>query len=302
MVEFNNYNEKTTTKAILAINNQNMVKSLFLTAALHCIFEDPASLDNGDLPEDVRAEVIEIRDHLRMMHKHIVNGIFQCDGVVYGGFVRDTILGAMPHDIDCNMPYIEYIEDLVDYLNRDIDGITFIAQKQTSTECSDYAYSHLIVSTSDMPDVQVSVDVSSYFGNVDSIDFDVNTLIMTDETHILINYGREMPIIDINMVELLQKIREKKFSLLCKDQNNNITTECHECVNFLSPCGHIIAERIQRMVKRGWTLTGHIHCDNPYCILSTEESRTKFIEKLRELHKMSGQFIVDGRFVWNESL
>lgn len=274
-----------------------MVKSLFLSTVLYCIFEDPTSLDEEHgLPEDVRSEAMKIREHLYKMHKYIAKTIFRNGGVIYGGYVRDTILGVMPRDIDCKISNARSVDDIVRDLNVETTDTTFIAQSQTSSPRDHYAFSRISVSTVEMPDIVVQVDVSLNAGHVTNIDFDVNTLIMTDETRIIINRGRGHPIVGLNLIDLIRRIKEKKFSLLCLNPGEEYTTECHQCIDFMSPYGHKIMERIQKMEKRGWTLTGHTTCQNPSCILAPKESHLQFVEKLHALHRAYAQLQMDSKF------
>lgn len=278
-----------------------MAKSLFHTTVLYCIFEDPASLDaDHGLPEDVRYEATKIREHLHKMHKYIAKTIFRSGGVIYGGFVRDTILGVMPRDIDCKVSSERCADDIVHRLNEQFEDLTFIAQSQSTRTATPlqnhYAFSRIMVSTVEMPDIVVQVDVSLNAGNVTNIDFDVNTLVIIDDTRIAINRGRGHPIVGLNMIDLIQRIKERKFSLLCQNPAEEYTTECHQCIDFMSPYGHKIMERIQKMEKRGWTLTGHNTCKNPSCILASTDAHARIVAKLHTLHAAYAQILADEEF------
>lgn len=109
-------------------------------------------------------------------------------------------------------------DDIFLGLNSVADGMTFVAQSQTSEPRDHYAFTRIIVTTVEMPDIQVLVDVSFFVG------------------------------------------------------------------------------RILKMVKRGWTLTGHSTCDNPCCILASNEAHAQFVEKLRALHEAYAQITIDTRF------
>jgi len=232
---------------------------------------------------------------MRKMHQHIINAIFQSGGVVYGGYVRDTILGTMPHDVDCKVSGAHCADEIVHYLQNDKSEMEFVLHQILcgSHSLDNYAFSRIIVSTTEMPDIDVQIDVSMTAGHATNIDFDVNTLIMTTENKIIINNGNHIsPIVGLDMIKLIQKINAQEFSILCKNQDASYTTD-HQCTDFVSPAGHKIMERIQKMEKRGWTLTGHTTCKNPRCILAPKEAQAQFVEKLRLLHNAYTQLMID---------
>jgi hypothetical protein len=257
------------------------------------------------------AYVLEQEKQFREIIKNMISNF---NGIVFGGAIRDEILGEFPRDYDA---LFSDEVNLSSFLKCVTEQSWSIFNDETSTE---YFWSRKVsvrkikiyakrsVNILSNPDsyhcqqkkrleqlgllktvhtIEIPIDVIYYPNSAklgltpfdvvnESVDMDVNQLYIDDI------YGIQSKVAYMNkdIAQIKKQILRKEFKMLCKNDSFLDLTRPQniiaDCVCRLDP---FIKERKKKMEDRGWTCINK-PCDNPYCLFATQEAIDKEMMRL----------------------
>lgn len=258
----------------------------------------------------------EARDMIKIRHaieKYIFDKCNECNGLVFGGYLRDRLCGCLCQDIDCGFPisttegrhgmfrFETSMEELTEKREK-IDvtltlgnniQLTLTGERIPRLADDGYSSTKIVISSFEFPHVNVPIDISRY-DPVHNPDFDVNMFIAKSHS--------ELPYLDKAMdvsynfdaYDLVEKIHKRVFSLVtleCERSGDGTsigsryTTGNHKCVSRFTKRGAKLSLRLEKMKSRGWKLLDP-ECDNPECILSNQAAWEAHVVKVDAEHQL----------------
>lgn len=221
----------------------------------------------------------------------------QANGVIFGGYVRDTIALVVPHDIDIRFRHEEDLQHFITTLLPDFD--VYFVGRNSHTYQSIFSRGRgrrallirLRVVHREHPDLFIQLDLTLEhdWRNVRP-DFDGNTYLLRDGIRRtdLVSSGHDKDVLELRL----------KAMLLCVIDARGVPNAYHDtpcqCILRTTRDGQKLLLRIRHMEKKGWTIEGKGECMNPLCVLASEQLVISFVATMmrdldsviRYLHKM----------------
>ena len=265
--------------------------SLYYLALVALARQDPALCSRIHRELNLQKQGIALlgaRRKLLLALNRYVDGF---NGRIFGGCVRDSIVGAAYNDIDVqfnsNDDLNRCLENfgVLDYYGRWNEvHLSFALKTYKKTHDDGYALHKLVIAciTEGFTDVYANVDftVTSLY----KPDFDVNQLYFTRDMHVeQTTYTSGIPIkFDFDEFEMRSNIAAKVFRLVSKCKNHVYSNIEHVCISRETSFGARLLTRINKMQCHGWTFMttkDNCVCDDPTCVIASDEEYFAVCEK-----------------------
>jgi hypothetical protein len=222
--------------------------------------------------------------------------------VVFGGYVRDLIACEQFKDIDIAFCYVYEMEIFLSNLTKNFLITTILQPSACSSEYHDSTIAfnrvQLIVTWRSLPTIWFNLDITIGDLKKRMIDFECNTLFIRK-----LKKGPETTLGPISYQQqtiLLNRIQNKVTTMLNKRgvpcPNHRHPTEC---ISRLTRYGESMMKRIEKMVRKGWTIEGLGECTmSEDCIFAQDDVFCKFnVARLQQLEELRLQEIETRRIL-----
>ena len=240
---------------------------------------------NNDISMEIHKEIILFQEYIQMI-LDIKKIVLDNDYTIYGGFVRDFIIGKIPF-FDIDVFHYEHGKS-TERFTECIEGFVSILKNKYKVEIIKksedfYPSVKIVVYHKEYKELYINMDIT-VGGSTKTDDFDINRFSL-EKSHVRsklggnihfngkhesscsLGYFKSYPggmrnLVDINNISSekncsciqssIDRIKRKEFYLLLDDGNVAIYNK-----EFLSGCRSYnvkISDRISRMIDRGWKM------------------------------------------------
>jgi len=255
---------------------------------------------------------------IKCMKDHVCSIAKKNNAFVFGGYVRDFILGEIITNRDIDILFTDE-NSVNEFISTLMDNYIVHPGKETwSLDYSARKVSTWYIQNEDLLEISIEIDiVLMKEGNVTgTIDFDVNRLFINLDSDFDVIKHKDC---EIDIKPIYENIINKRFIVIV-DDNKSTKIKRHITIKIPHPrliefqpnddCILIskIRIRIQKMQSRGWKMLNP-ECDNPLCALCPKHISEAILKRNDLIRKKINKKICDnfdrhslalqGKFIWD---